>query len=141
MEDFPTYKQVEDKEKADLKKKHDYYIAKYINMHSDAKMASVMKELKIQLDTGNKYPSTQVFEMPYTEDNARMCLFWNYLSEDIRFLPWKKITDSGWYVEYTIIENSNRDHITGNVHLFPPERNKGFAFSTWIRHNAWGDPC
>lgn len=110
-------------------------------MHSDTKMASIMKELKTQLDAGNKYPCTKVFQIPYTEDNARMCLFLNYLSEDIRFLPWKKITDGGWYVEYTIIENSNRDHITGNVHLFPPERNKGFVFSTWIRHNAWGDPC
>lgn len=141
MEDFPTYKQVEDKEKADLKKKHDYYIAKYINTHSDAKIASIMEELKTQLDAGNKYPSTQVFEIPYTEDNARMCLFWNYLSKDIRFLPWKKITDGGWYVEYNIIESSNRDHITGNIHLFSPEKHKGFMFSTWIRRNAWGDPC
>lgn len=46
MESFPTYEQVVEKEEAKIKQRHDYSIAKYINMRSDAKMEAVANELK-----------------------------------------------------------------------------------------------
>ncbi len=143
MENFPTYEQVVEKEEAKIKQRHDYSIAKYINMHSDAKMKAVADDLKQQLDKGNNYPSTKVFEIPYTIEDARACLFWDSpdFPDDIRFLPWKQFTDAGWYVEYSIFDGMDRKELSGYVHLFPPDRNKGFRFSTYIRHNAWGDPC
>ena len=70
MESFPTYKQIVEKEEAKIKQRHDYSIAKYINMHSEAQMEVVADELKQQLDKGNKYPSTKVFEIPYTIEDA-----------------------------------------------------------------------
>ena len=76
MENFPTYEQVVEKEEAKIKQRHDYSIARYINLHSDAVMASVADELKQQLDKGNKYPSTKVFEIPYTIEDARALLYW-----------------------------------------------------------------
>ena len=125
------------------KQRHDYSIAKYINMHSEAQMEVVADELKQQLDKGNKYPSAKVFEIPYTIEDARACLFWDDpdFPEDIRFLPWKQFTDAGWYVEYSIFDGNDRKDLNGYVHLFPPDRNKGFRFSTYIRHNYEGEPC
>ena len=143
MESFPTYEQVVEKEEAKIKQRHDYSIARYINLHSDVVMASVADELKQQLDKGNKYPSTKVFEIPYTIEDARALLYWDYedFPEDIHLLPWKKFIDAGWYIEYSVTDDFDRKELSGYVHLYPPEKHKGFWFSIHIRHNYEGEPC
>lgn len=121
VEDFPTPSSLNKKKVEEEKLKKDYSIAKYINIHSDEVIERVMGELKDQVESGISEPRSNILWLFNQKDRREMVDYWgnSEFPQDILTLPWLKLMNKGWDVEYRIGKDGYADRIYGWVYINP----------------------